>query len=100
MNTTKHDRPGAVAGQVDCRVRPHAELVKRLRNAGCDGTVPCWDATEAAAAIERLSALLRRALPMADALDATKTAVVWTGDMQADASMLAREIRAALGPNG
>lgn len=22
MNTTKHDRPDAVAGQVDCRVRP------------------------------------------------------------------------------
>ena len=25
MNTTKHDRPGAVAGQVDCRVRPRLQ---------------------------------------------------------------------------
>ena len=25
MNTTKHDRPGAVAGQVDCRVRPRTK---------------------------------------------------------------------------
>ena len=24
MNTTKHESHGAVAGQVDCRVRPHA----------------------------------------------------------------------------
>jgi len=46
--------------------------------------------------IEKLRDLARRALPMADALDATKTAVVWTGDLQVGATMLARDIRAAL----
>lgn len=30
MNTTKHDSPGAVAGQVDCNVRPLAQKVERL----------------------------------------------------------------------
>lgn len=29
-------------------------------------------------------------------LDATKTAVVWTGDLQVGATLLARDIRAAL----
>ena len=30
MNTTKHDRPGAAAGQVDCRVRPLADALDSL----------------------------------------------------------------------
>jgi hypothetical protein len=53
----------------------------------------------ALAEIERLQALLRQTLPMVDALDATKTAVVWTAALQMDAAILAREIRSALGPN-
>ena len=53
-------------------------------------------ATGATAEIVRLRHLLQRALLMADALDATKTAVVWTVDLQCGAAMLAREIRAAL----
>lgn len=28
MNATKHDSPGAVAGQVDCRVRPVSEACR------------------------------------------------------------------------
>ena len=44
----------------------------------------------------RLRGLIRRALPMADALDATRTAVVWTGDLQVDATILAKEMRAAM----
>ena len=50
--------------------------------------------------IERLRQLLRRALPMASALDATHTAVVWTADLQCDATTLVRDIRAALRPLG
>lgn len=46
--------------------------------------------------IEALRKLLKRALPMADALDATKTAVVWTTDLQVGATALAQDIRAAL----
>ena len=39
MNTTKHDSPGAVAGQVDCNVRPLVEKLAglaRMSHYGCD----------------------------------------------------------------
>ena len=68
------------------------DIVKRLQV-----TVPNSELNAAAAAeIECLRELVRRALPMADALDATKTAVVWTGNMQIDATYLARAMRAVL----
>ena len=54
------------------------------------------DVAAVAQEIERWRELAKRALPMADALDATKTAVVWTGDLQVGATLLARDIRAAL----
>jgi hypothetical protein len=94
-----HTNDPAGASPVDCRVVP---LVERLRDAARYGLDPSpFDTVthEAADEIERLRGLLRRALPMADALDATKTAVVWTIDIQCDASMLVRDIRLALGPN-
>ena len=34
MNTTKHESPGAVAGQVDCRVRPAVRSCKSCRFLG------------------------------------------------------------------
>lgn len=62
MNTTKHERPGAVAGQVDCRVRP---LVERLR-CNADSWLPTSDhtleahnlLTAGADELERLHAML------------------------------------------
>ena len=65
------------------------DIVKVLRDHADDLVVnPIVDnmCRKAANEIERLRGLLRRALPMADALDATKTAVVWMADMQCDAS--------------
>ena len=58
MNTTKHDRHGAVAGQVDCRVRP---LVDRLRAAALPGTNRRVLDEEAAAEIELLREMLEAA---------------------------------------
>jgi hypothetical protein len=51
------------------------------------------------AEIDLLRALLLRALPMVDTLDATKTSCVWNLQLQTDAAVLARELRAALKPN-
>ncbi len=53
MNTTKHDGHGAVAGQVDCDVRP---LCDRLRDAACDEANL---REKAADKLEKLDALLR-----------------------------------------
>ena len=55
MNTTKLESPGAVAGQVDCRVRP---LVERLRAAALPGTNRRALDEEAAAEIEMLREML------------------------------------------
>jgi hypothetical protein len=55
MNTTKHDRPGAVAGQVDCRGRPQRqytrdELVDALRMVGESMGGACAQAADMLAA--------------------------------------------------
>lgn len=80
-------------------------LSERLRNTASATSWAAADALmdEAATELDRLRAenalllgLIRRALPMADALDATRTAVVWTGDLQVDATLLAKTMRAAI----
>ena len=47
MNETKLDSHGAVAGQVDCRVRPLALTLACLLFAGCAAEVPGWIVTAA-----------------------------------------------------
>jgi hypothetical protein len=42
MNTTKHESHGTVAGQVDCRVRPHAQEVERVLRELDDRTNQTW----------------------------------------------------------
>ena len=77
--------------ELSCR-----QLVRQMTAFGADQKQVKATLEDAAAEIERLRDLVRRALPMATALDATKTAVVWTVDLQVDATMLVRDMRAAL----
>ena len=105
------DNRPAVGGPVQRRVRPADEahqapavldttdsevLREALAVAWGDSMTAQLKNHDQTAEIERLRDLVRRALPMATALDATRTAVVWTADLQVDATMLVRDMRAAL----